>query len=163
MGRLPSLAPADQGSSMTARRSFTLCPFPLHLPLPPAALCHRWTGAAERLLALHLHQRARLEAHHNLDVLPRGIHPCSAAPLAASLASSSAVISIGQGGNKFEANLQQDVHIAHKAASVELILTAEPDAGATQEGLCSRSCSRCHRTQKKHVCAEKRSVPSQSA
>lgn len=75
---------------------------PSHLPLPPAALCHRWTGAAERLLALHLHQRARLKAHHNLDVLPRAIHPCSAAPLAASLASSSAVISIGQGCNKFE-------------------------------------------------------------
>ena len=75
---------------------------PPTLPLPPAALCHRWTGAAERLLALHLHQRARLGAHHNLDVLPRAIHPCSAAPLAASLASSSAVISIGQGCNKFE-------------------------------------------------------------
>jgi hypothetical protein len=75
---------------------------PSHLPLPPAALCHRWTGAAERLLALHLHQRARLKAHHNLDVLTRAIHPCSAAPLAASLASSSAVISIGQGCNKFE-------------------------------------------------------------
>jgi hypothetical protein len=85
-----------------AASRFTLCPFPLHLPLPPAALCHRWTGAAERLLALHLHQRARLKAHHNLDVLPRAIHPCSAAPLAASLASSSAVISIGQGCNKFE-------------------------------------------------------------
>ena len=48
------------GFLKTDRRSFTLCPFPLHLPLPPAALCHRWTGAAERLLALHLHQRARL-------------------------------------------------------------------------------------------------------
>jgi hypothetical protein len=64
------------------------------------------TGPAERLLALHLHQRPS-EAHHNLDVLPRALDPCGAAPLAASLSSASAVISIRQGCNKFEANLSQ--------------------------------------------------------
>jgi hypothetical protein len=62
------------------RRSFTdemryepgCLAVPLRAMLSPLLeLCPLQTGAAERLLALHLQQRPS-EAHHNLDVLPRG-------------------------------------------------------------------------------------------
>lgn len=98
-------------------------------PFPSSAQCSEstWalflqTGPAERLLAMHLHQRPS-EAHHNLDVLPRGLYPCAAAPLAASLFSASAVISIRQGCNKFEAVVQREM--CTRSRCVELILTAK--------------------------------------
>jgi hypothetical protein len=137
MGRLPSLAPADQGFLvlMTAIRSCTdemrykpgclpVTP-PLHalnLQVLSTIACKEQLSGCSLCTCI---SARRSEAHHNLDVLPRGIDPCSAAPLAASLASLSAVISIRQGCTKFEANLQQDVHIAPRSPCVELILTAE--------------------------------------
>jgi hypothetical protein len=68
MGSPPSLTPADQGSSTTDRElhiadEMRYEPGCLAVPLDllsPLAL-RLQTGPAERLLALHLHQRARLK------------------------------------------------------------------------------------------------------
>jgi hypothetical protein len=84
-GKASRLAPADQGSTTDKTKASTTrsdtnqvaCPFPtLHsssLRQDQLSGCSLCTASARPS-----------EAHHNLDVLPRGIHPCCAAPLAAS-------------------------------------------------------------------------------
>jgi len=70
----------DRQNEASTTRSDTnqvACPFPtLHsssLKQDQLSGCSLWTASARPS-----------EAHHNLNVLPRGIHPCCAAPLAAS-------------------------------------------------------------------------------
>jgi hypothetical protein len=123
MGRSPSLAPADQGSLTTDGRlhityemrygpgCLPVSAFPSRLNLPsrsPWALLSKSNARpAERLLALHLHQRAHLRHITIWTFYREGSIPAVPRHWLRLFASASAVISIRQGCNNFDANLQQ--------------------------------------------------------
>ena len=115
----PSL-PSPQGST---------CPVsPLGLSPPDSK-----ARPAERLLALHLHQRAHLRHITIWTYYREGSIPAVPRHWLRLFASASAVISIRQGCNKFKTNLQET---CTSPLRVEMISSADP---ATQERLCVSS------------------------
>ncbi len=154
MGNPPSLAPADQGS--TSRRQpksqnehkgaqERRCE-PGSLPGcdPPRVLSSRSSSARLDQLSgcsLCTASARPSEAHHNLAYYREAAIPATLYHWLRCAAFASAVISIRQDCNTFEANLQET---CTRPLRIELISTAAPGTGASQESLCSGFVLRWH-------------------